>query len=57
MTEFEKIIPEQERADIREMVSILLILPDSDKVLIKSNIRILKSLREIEKANQGMKGA
>lgn len=56
MTGLKTVTPEKEWDDLKEMISTLLILPEADKTLILSNVRILKSLREIEKAN-GMKGA
>ena len=50
---FDGVISKKEQQEIRELVSILLVLPESDRMLIASNVNILKSRQDIEKARKG----
>ena len=48
----EKIIPEEEREEIKEFVSILLLLPKEDRAILLSNANAFKTRRDIEKARK-----
>lgn len=50
---FDSVISKKEQQEIRELVSVLLLLPESDRMLIASNVNILKSRQDIEKARKG----
>ena len=50
---FDGVISKKEQQEIRELVSVLLLLPESDRMLIASNVNILKSRQDIEKARKG----
>ena len=50
----EKIITKEEQEEIKEFISIVLTLPTTDKVILLSNAKAFKTLRDIEK-QQGTK--
>lgn len=50
--EIKKIISEDEREEIKEFVSILLLLPAEDRAILLSNANAFKTRRDIEKARE-----
>lgn len=49
---FESIVPKYEQEEIREIVSSLLLLSESDRALILSNVNILKARMDLEKVRE-----
>lgn len=50
--EFEKIISDEEKEEIKEFVSVLLLLPKEDRAILLSNANAFKTRRDIAKARQ-----
>ena len=50
--EFEKIISDGEKEEIKEFVSVLLLLPKEDRAILLSNANAFKTRRDIAKARQ-----
>lgn len=52
MANLEMIIPKDEQEEIKEFVSILILLPKEDRLILLSNANAFKVRRDIEKARK-----
>lgn len=50
--EIKKIISKDEQEEIKEFISILLLLPAEDRAILLSNANAFKTRRDIEKARE-----
>ncbi len=46
---FEKVLTEEEKADIKDLVATLLFLPQEDRIILMSNAQALKARCELER--------
>ncbi len=51
----EQIIPDDEREEIKEFISILILLPKEDRAVLLSNATVLKIRNDLEKADKSRK--
>lgn len=51
----EQIISDDEREEIKEFISILILLPKEDRAVLLSNATVLKIRNDLEKADKSQK--